>query len=124
MGEVVHIGLFFTAVATEEGQVMKIPNTILATDAAILEYTDRDFIFNVRYEFSIKFDPDDVLKRIGAAIEGYPVISIKVNEQSDKQFYFVKIILNAREKDHATIKSEILSKLVRIQRTLEEEKAK
>jgi small-conductance mechanosensitive channel len=124
MGEVVHIGLFFTAIVTEEGQVMKVPNTILATDAAILEYTDRDFIFNVRYEFSVKFDPEDVLKRIGAAVDGYPVVSVRVNEQSDKQFYFVKIVLNAREKDHATLKSEILSKLVRIQRALEEENAK
>ncbi len=63
MSEVVSVGLFFTTVATEEGQQMKIPNAILATDAAIVSYTERDYIFNVRYEFNIKHDPGRVLSR-------------------------------------------------------------
>jgi small-conductance mechanosensitive channel len=124
MGQVVHIGLFFTTIATEEGQVMKIPNTILATDAAIVSYSEKDYVFNVRYEFSIKFEPEKVLKKLTAALETYPVLSMVVNEQSDKQFYFVKIVLNAKERDHAVIKSEILTRIIRIHREFEEVAAK
>jgi small-conductance mechanosensitive channel len=123
IGQVVNIGLFFTTIATEEGQLMKIPNTILATDAAIVSYTEKDYIFNVRYEFSAKFEPESVLKLISAALEGYPVISIYVNEQSDKQFYIVKLVLNAKKQDHALLKSEILSKIIRIHNRLEEARA-
>ena len=121
IGQVVHVGLFFTSIATEEGQLMRIPNTILATDAAIVSYSEKDFVFNVRYEFSIRFEPERVLKELRAALDGYPLLSLLVNEQSDKQFYLVKMVLNAKEKDHAVIKSEILSKIIRIHRELEEE---
>ena len=124
MGEVLHIGLFFTSVATEEGQMMKVPNTILATDAAILEYNDHDYTFNVRYEFSVKFDPEDVLKRVSTSLKQYPVVGVYVNEQSDKQYYFVKAVFNSKTDDHTVMKSEVLSRLVRIQRELEEEIAK
>jgi small-conductance mechanosensitive channel len=119
MGQVVKIGLFFTVIATEEGQIMKIPNTILATDAAIVSYTEKDYVFNVRYEFSVELDPEEVLKEVSAAIRDYPVMSILINEQSDKRYYFVKIVLNARERDHAVLKSEILTKIIRIQKQLE-----
>jgi small-conductance mechanosensitive channel len=119
MGQVVAIGLFFTSVATEEGQMMKIPNTVLATDGAIIVYSERDYIFNVRYEFSVEFDPAGVIERVSDAIKDYPVMSIVVNEQSDKQFYILKIVLNAKEQDHAVLKSEILTKIIRIHNQLQ-----
>ena len=61
MGEVKEVGLFFTKILTEEGQMMKIPNSILATDAAVVSYTEEDYFFNVRYEFPNRFDPEMVL---------------------------------------------------------------
>lgn len=97
---------------------MKIPNTILATDAAIVGYTGGDYIFNVRYEFSNRFDPFIVLKRIGEEIRDFPVLNVYVNEQSDKEFYIVKVVLNAKEKDHAALKSEILIKFINLQNEL------
>jgi small-conductance mechanosensitive channel len=121
LSEVVSVGLFFTSVVTEEGQLMRIPNTILATDAAIVSYTERDYIFNVRYEFPIRFDPDEVLKRVSNATKGFPVMSTIVNEQSDKQYYIVKIVLNARERDHAVMKSQILTKIIMIHKQMEAE---
>ena len=101
--------------------MMKVPNTILATGSAILEYSDRDHAFNVRYEFSVKFDPEDVLRRVSTSLKHYPVTGIYVNGPSDNQFYFVKVVLNSQSNEHTTMKSEILSRLVRIQRQLEEE---
>ena len=124
MGEVKEVGLFFTKIITEEGQMMKIPNTIIATDAAILSYTEENYIFNVRYEFSNRFDPEKVLLRVREAINQYPVVNLFVNEQSDKEYYIVKAVLNAREKDHALMKSEILTRLIRIHRELEIAEAK
>jgi len=114
MARVIEIGLFFTTVMTEEGQTMKMPNTILATDAAIVSYTGKDYVFNVRYEFPNKFDPEIVLAKVKEATKGYPVLNTYVNEQSDKEYYIVKIVLNAREKDHAYLKSEILTNLIRL----------
>ncbi len=118
MAEVIEIGLFFTTILTEEGQTIKIPNTIIATDAAVVTYTNRDYIFNVRYEFSNKFDPALVLKRVKEEVAGYPVINCFINEQSDKDFYIVKVVLNAKERDHAVLKSEILTRLINLNRSL------
>ncbi|MDA4117680.1 MAG: mechanosensitive ion channel family protein [Thaumarchaeota archaeon] len=118
MAQVMNIGLFFTTVLTEEGQTMKIPNTILATDAAIVAYTGRDYIFNVRYEFSNRFDPRLVLERVKEETRDFPVLSAYVNEQSDKEYYIVKVVLNAKERDHAALKSEILMRFVNLQNEL------
>jgi hypothetical protein len=46
-------------------------------------------------------------------------VNLFVNEQSDKEYYIVKAVLNAREKDHALIKSEILTRLIRLHRDME-----
>lgn len=121
MGTVLEIGLFYTKVLTEEGQILKIPNTILATDAGIVEYEkEQDYIFNVRYEFPIKCDPEIVLSQIKEALRDMPVLSIRVNEQSDKDYYFVKIIMNAKGHDHADLKSEVLKRLIKIHKKLKE----
>ena len=124
MGEVKEVGLFFTKIITEEGQMMKIPNTIIATDAAILSYTEENYYFNVRYEFPNRFDPEMVLLRVRELINKYPVVNLFVNEQSDKEFYIIKAVLNAQEKDHALIKSEILTRIIRLHRELEQAEAK
>lgn len=120
MGEVLEVGLFFTTVLTEEGQTMKLPNSILATDAAVIRYTNRDYFFNVRYEFPVRFPPDVVLKGVAEETKGYPVIKTYVNEQSDKEYYIVKVVLNAKEKDHAELKSQILARLIGLHRRLVE----
>lgn len=119
MAEVIEIGLFFTTVLTEEGQSIKIPNTIIATDAAVVTYTSRDYIFNVRYEFPNKYEPSLILERVREQLSGFPVINCFINEQSDKNYYIVKVVLNAKEKDHAVLKSEILTRLININRGLE-----
>jgi small-conductance mechanosensitive channel len=119
MAEVIEIGLFFTTILTEEGQTMKMPNTIIATDAAVVTYTNRDYFFNVRYEFPNRFNPRLVLARVKDAVAGYPVVNCFINEQSDKQYYIVKVVLNAKEKDHALLKSEILANLILLNQELE-----
>ena len=119
MAEVLEIGLFFTTILTEEGQTMKIPNTIIATDSAVVTYTKRDYFFNVRYEFPNRFDPRLVLARVKDAVASYPVVNCFINEQSDKQYYIVKVVLNAKEEDHAIIKSEVLTRLILLNEELE-----
>ena len=123
MAEVIEVGLFFTTVLTEESQTMKIPNTIIATDAAVITYTHTDYIFNVRYEFPNKFDPELVLTRVREQTKDFPVLNVFVNEQSDKEYYIVKVVLNAKEKDHASLKSQILTRFIRLHKELNEEKS-
>ena len=118
MGIVMEVGLFFTTIITEEGQIMKLPNAILATDAAVVTYTGKDYFFNVRYEFSNKLDPSLVIKRVREELVDYPVVACFINEQSDKDYYIIKVVLNAKEKDHAIIKSEILTRLINLNRSM------
>ncbi|MDG6909398.1 MAG: mechanosensitive ion channel family protein [Nitrososphaerota archaeon] len=120
LARVMDVGLFFTTVMTEEGQTMKIPNSILATDAAVIRYTNRDYFFNVRYEFPMRFDPEEVLRRVRDLTRDFPVERVYVNEQSDKEYYIVKVTLNARRQDHAELKSQILTKLIRLHAQLKE----
>ncbi len=118
MGEVIEVGLFFTTIQTEEGQQMRLPNSVLATDAAVIRYTNRDYFFNVRYEFPVRFDPDEVMKGVREETKDFPVLKIYVNEQSDKEYYIVKVVLNARQQDHAQLKSEILSRFIKLHRRM------
>lgn len=118
MGEVKEVGLFFTKILTEEGQLMRMPNSILATDAAILSYTGEDYVFNVRYEFPKQLDPGLVLSKVREEMRDFPVINVYVNEQSDKSYYIVKVVLNAKEKDHAALKSDILTRFIRLENDL------
>ncbi len=120
MGEVIEVGLFFTTLQTEEGQTMKLPNSILATDAAVIRYTRRDYFFNVRYEFPVRFDPEVVLKGVAEATKDFPVLKTYVNEQSDKEYYIVKVVLNAKQADHAYLKSQILTRLIGLHQRLNE----
>lgn len=124
MGEVKEVGLFFTKILTEEGQMMKIPNSILATDAAVVSYTEENYFFNVRYEFPNRFDPEMVLLRVREIISRYPVVTVFVNEQSDKDYYIIKAVLNAKEREHALIKSDVLTHFVRLHRELVEAETK
>jgi small-conductance mechanosensitive channel len=121
MAEVIDVGLFFTTVMTEEGQTMRIPNSILATDAAVIRYTNKDYFFNVRYEFPIKFDPGEVARRIRDLTKDFPVKKIYINEQSDKEYYIVKLVLNAQRQDHAELKSQLLTRFVRLHNQLDAE---
>lgn len=124
MGEVKEVGLFFTKIITEAGQMMKIPNTIIATDAAILSYTEEKYIFNVRYEFPNRHDPEMVLNRVKEAVKDFPVINAFINEQSDKMYYIVKVVLDAKENDHALLKSEILTRFIKLHKELDAADAK
>ena len=121
MGKVLQVGLFFTTLETEEGQTMKLPNSVLATDAAVIRYTNRDYFFNVRYEFPARYDPYVVLKRVAEETKDFPVLKAYVNEQSDKEYYIVKLVLNAKQEDHAAMKSLVLSRLIRLHGLLEQE---
>lgn len=120
-GIVLEVGLFYTRIQSVEGQVIKVPNTILATDAGIVDYTsEKDYFFNVRYEFPVKYDPKVVLPKIKNILKDLPVLNVRINEQSDKDYYIVKIILNAKGQDHAELKSDILTRLIGIHKELKD----
>ncbi|MCR6692889.1 MAG: mechanosensitive ion channel family protein, partial [archaeon YNP-LCB-003-016] len=65
-------------------------------------------------------DPEIVLARVKNALKDMPVLSIRINEQSDKDYYIVKIIMNAKGHDHADLKSEALKRLIKIHKELKE----
>ncbi|MBS7655963.1 mechanosensitive ion channel family protein [Candidatus Bathyarchaeota archaeon] len=121
MGTVLEIGLFYTKVISEKGQIIKIPNTILATNSGVVEYLrNQDYIFNVRYELPISYDPEEALSQINDLLKDMPVSSIKIDEQSDKEYYLVKIVMNAKNYDYAELKSEVLKRLIKIHKKMKE----
>ena len=53
--------------------------------------------------------------------KGFNVLHVSVNEQSDMEYCIVKVVLDAKERDHALLKSQILTRLMRLHRELNEE---
>ncbi|MBS7658622.1 MAG: mechanosensitive ion channel family protein [Candidatus Bathyarchaeia archaeon] len=125
MGTVLEVSLFYTKIISEEGQIIKIPNTILATNSGVVEYIkDQDYIFNVRYEFPIIYDPETVLMKINESLKDMPVLSVKIDEQSDKEYYLVKIVVNTKNYEYSELKSEILKRLIKIHKKMRMEHTK
>ncbi|MEM2680921.1 MAG: mechanosensitive ion channel family protein, partial [Candidatus Bathyarchaeia archaeon] len=119
------VSLFYTKIISEEGQIIKIPNTILATNSGVVEYIkDQDYIFNVRYEFPIIYDPETVLMKINESLKDMPVLSVKIDEQSDKEYYLVKIVVNTKNYEYSELKSEILKRLIKIHKKMRMEHTK
>jgi small conductance mechanosensitive channel len=122
-GYVQEVGLLYSTMITETGLELKVPNQLIL-NSGIINYsseTPKIGKRQVRYEFSIKFDPDEVLRRIKDSLSSIEdVISVYISEQSDKQYYIVVIeFTSSPGKNWREIKSDILKKLISLQREFE-----
>jgi small-conductance mechanosensitive channel len=121
--KVVEVGLIFSMLVTDTGLGMKVPNQIIL-NAGVVDYRSGNSpnrLINVRYEFSVDHDPDALMLKVNEALSDIKeVTKVIFNEQSDKQYFIILIQFRAETGTDWTIaKSEILRRLVRVQRSLE-----
>ncbi|MGI0084521.1 MAG: mechanosensitive ion channel family protein [Nitrososphaerales archaeon] len=121
-GKVVDVGLFYATVTTDTGLEFRVPNQIVF-NSAVVDYRPShslERLLQVRYEFKIEFDPDEVLRAVGDALSDLKQVQkILINEQSDKEYYIILIQFSAPiSEDWAALKSEILKRVVKVHREL------
>ena len=121
-GRIVEVGLMFSSMITDTGLGLKVPNQMIF-NSAIVDYRPTQSgmrILQVRYEFSIDYDPDEVLARVRESLSDIKQVQkIMFNEQSDKQYLIVLVeFAVTMNEDWTVIKSEMLRRLAKVHRNL------
>jgi len=119
-GQVIEIGFMYTKILDVDGQIVKIPNTMLFSSSIVIEKSSESKVIQVRYEFPVMCNPDDVLmrlhKRVSAILKDY---RLYIEEQTDKQYYIVLLIAEAPPKVKTReFRSAILKEFIKTHREL------
>ncbi|MEZ0394755.1 MAG: mechanosensitive ion channel family protein [Desulfurococcaceae archaeon] len=121
-GVVVEVGLMYTKVLLENGELAKISNSSLFSNAIILEEEEavEGTKVQVRYEFPIDYDPEEVLRAIKEVLRDVDGNARAfLEEQSDKNYYIVLVVANTPPgRKVREFRSEILKRLVNVHRRL------
>jgi len=117
-GRVVEVGLIYTTIITEGGQELRVPNLVLLT-SGVLDYTPQrsdGILVNVRVEFPLSIiDFEEIEDEVREALRGFPVDSVMINEQSDKDHVIILVRLRVPvNEDWRMVKSEALKNLLRL----------
>lgn len=121
-GTVIEVGLFYSMLRTDTGLELRVPNQVIF-NSAVVDYKSARALnrsLQVRYEFSVTFDPDIVLPKIkNSLLDIEHIDNIVISEQSDKEYYIVLIEFSVSlDEDWTEMKSEILRRLVKVHREL------
>ncbi|MGC8582372.1 MAG: mechanosensitive ion channel family protein [Thermoproteus sp.] len=122
-GKVVEVNLFYTVVVTDQGNELKIPNSILLGGAVVDESTSQwsqQRIVNVRVELPLSvIDVDKLEGQIRELLSDLDVRGVYLNEQSDKDYVMVLVRLAVpRGDDWRLVKSEALKRLLKMRAEL------
>lgn len=122
-GTVVEIGLMYTKIALETGELVKIANSMLFTSTVVFEEEEEEIEptrVQVRYELPIEYDPAHVISLAKKVLSDLSRnIEIYVEEQSDKNYYIL-IVVAHKPKEYKTreFRSKILERLINLQKEL------
>ncbi|MEM2136747.1 MAG: mechanosensitive ion channel [Candidatus Methanomethylicia archaeon] len=120
-GIVNEIGLMYTKILSDDGELVKIPNNMALSSSIVLEERSEPKTVKVRYEFPVKFDPEIVLSMLKEELnKNFNDCKVYLEEQSDKTYYIVMVI--ATTPPHAKVRefrSEILKHVIKVHRILE-----
>ena len=119
-GTVVEVGFMFTKLLDVDGQLVKVPNSMLLNSSVVAEEVGESRTIQVRYEFPIACNPDvvvaEVRKTLGSLSKDFKVY---VEEQDDKQYYIVLIVAQAPPGSSTReYRSMILKEMVKTHRRL------
>ncbi len=122
-GLVQEVGLLYSTMIIETGLELKVPNQLIL-NSGIINYSSEsggEGKRQVRYEFNIRFDPEIVLQKAKEVLRDVEdVISVYISEQSDKEYYIVVVEFRSNtDKGWRYVKSEILKRMIKLQRELE-----
>ncbi|MGB9709577.1 mechanosensitive ion channel family protein [Infirmifilum uzonense] len=119
-GTIIEVGFMFTKMLDTDGQLVKIPNSILLNSSIVAEELEESKTIQVRYEFPIYCDPDTVLSELRNAIS--PIVkefNLYIEEQSDKQYYIVLIVAHTPTSSKTReFRSRVLREVVKVHRKL------
>ncbi|MEM4718092.1 MAG: mechanosensitive ion channel family protein [Desulfurococcaceae archaeon] len=122
-GTVVEIGLMYTKVLLDTGELIKLSNSMLFGNSIVFEEDEilESPRVQVRYEFPITFDPDMVIRKIKDSLNNLSEnIEVYLEEQSDKNYYIVIVIAHTPEGVKVReFRSIILSRLIKVQKEME-----
>ncbi|MGC9181986.1 MAG: mechanosensitive ion channel family protein [Thermogladius sp.] len=118
-GVVVEVGLMYTKVVLDSGELVKIPNSTLFSGSIVLEEVEEEKRFQVRFEFPVDCDPSQVLESARRALSELGEFKVLVEEQSDKNYYIVLVTGNTPPKAKLReFRSEVLAKLIQVYREM------
>jgi small-conductance mechanosensitive channel len=120
-GKVLEIGFLYTKVLDVDGQVIKVANMILLSSSVVLEEAEESKVIQVRYEFSVMCNPDEVLPELHKSLQTLlrGSYSLYIEEQSDKQYYIV--LLKALSPPHVKtreFRSILMREFIKVHRKL------
>ncbi|AFK50574.1 MscS Mechanosensitive ion channel [Thermogladius calderae 1633] len=118
-GVVVEVGLMYTKVVLDSGELVKIPNSTLFSGSIVLEEVEEEKRFQVRFEFPVDCDPYQVLESVRRVLSELGEFKVLVEEQSDKNYYIVLVTGNTPPKAKLReFRSEVLAKLIQVYREM------
>jgi small-conductance mechanosensitive channel len=124
-GVVKKVTLFYSVFETERGDEIRIPNSILL-QSVVLDAEKENVTFSMRVEFPLKMkiSLEELEEKIKKTLKGFKIVEGPYfNEQSDKEYVFITLKIEAKENWKQT-KSEALKKLLILKEKLERVKAK
>lgn len=119
-GTIKKVGLFYSIFETERGDEIKIPNSVLL-ESVVLDAESENVIVSIRVEFplKLKISLDELEKKIKKVLKEFKIIEGPYfNEQSDKEYVFITLRVEARD-NWKRVKSEILKRLLTLKKKVE-----
>jgi small-conductance mechanosensitive channel len=118
-GVIKRVTLFYSVFETERGDEIKIPNSILL-QSVVLDVEKENVVFSVRVEFPLKLKVslEELESRIKKELKGFKIVEGPYfNEQSDKDYVFISLKIEAKE-NWKKEKSEVLKRLLTLKEKL------
>ena len=118
-GVIKKVTLFYSIFETDDGDEMKIPNSILL-QSVILDAENENKIFSIRVEFPLKLkvNLEELENKIRETLKDFEIVDGPYfNEQSDKDYVFIKLWIKSNNNWKKT-KSEVLKRLLTLKNEL------
>ena len=121
-GVVLEIGLLYTKIASTEGELLKVPNSIILNNSVVAEDYEESKKVQVRYEFPVTCDPSLVLSKIRdriSRIVNPGSLEVYVEEQSDKNYFIILVVATSPpEVKVREFRSQLLQEILSVHREL------
>uniref|UniRef100_A0A7J3XXS3 Mechanosensitive ion channel family protein n=1 Tax=Thermogladius calderae TaxID=1200300 RepID=A0A7J3XXS3_9CREN len=118
-GIVVEVGLMYTKIILDSGEMVKIPNSTLFSGGIVMEEVQEEKRFQVRYEFPVDCDPIQVVDLLKKNLVELGDFKVLIEEQSDKNYYIILVTGNTPPKAKLReFRSLVLAKIIQAHREL------
>ncbi|MEM4298454.1 MAG: mechanosensitive ion channel family protein [Nitrososphaerota archaeon] len=121
-GTVKEMSLMYTSMVTDDGLMIRFPNSLIISGSAIANYSESyERTRKIRYEFPIELDPSLVLTTLSEKLRGLGISITEpvIEEQSEKNNYIVSVLAtHEKASEWPQIKTKILQQFIATHREL------